>query len=88
MQLNPSKDWKLDAETAATFHKRIGNMVLLGAKDNVNLGNGTFESKRKTLKSSPFTTTQDVGNRDKWDAEEIRNRQTKLVDLAPKVWPL
>lgn len=88
LPLNPSKDWKLDAETAATFHKRIGNMVLLGAKDNANLGNGTFESKRKILKASPFTTTQDVGNQDKWDAEEIRNRQTKLANLAPKVWPL
>lgn len=88
LPLNPSKDWKIDAETAATFHKRIGNMVLLGAKDNVSLGNGLFESKRKTLKDSPFTTTQDVGKRDKWGAEEIRNRQTKLAELAPKVWPI
>jgi hypothetical protein len=88
LPLNPSKEWKIDAETAATFHKRLGNMVLLGAKDNETLGNGIFESKRKTLKDSPFTTTQDVGKRGKWDAEEIRNRQTKLAELAPKVWPL
>lgn len=88
LPLTPSEDWKIDAETAATFHKRIGNMVLLGSKDNVSLGNGSFESKRKTLQESPFTTTQDVGNRKKWDVEEIKNRQAKLAELAPKVWPL
>jgi hypothetical protein len=88
LPLNPSKDWNIDSETAATFHKRIGNMVLLGAKDNVSLGNGPFESKKKTLKDSPFTTTEYVGKRDKWDAEEIRSRQVKLAEIAPKVWPL
>jgi hypothetical protein len=88
LPLNPSPEWKLDAETAATFHRRIGNMVLLGAKDNVALGNGSFESKRRALKDSPFTTTQEVGNRPKWNAEEIRLRQQKLAELAPKVWPL
>jgi hypothetical protein len=88
LPLNPSKDWRIDSETAATFHKRIGNMVLLGAKDNVTLGNGVFDSKKKTLKDSPFTTTQDVGKQDKWDADEIRKRQLKLAEIAPKVWPL
>jgi len=88
LPLNPSKEWKIDAETAATFHKRIGNMVLLGAKDNVILGNGSFASKRKTLKDSPFTTTQDVAKNDKWDSEQIRTRQLTLAALAPKVWPL
>jgi len=61
---------------------------LLPAKENVTLGNGTFESKRPTRLASPFTTTQDVGNSPKWDAEEIRYRQVKLAELAPKVWPL
>ena len=42
LPLTPSDDWKIDKETAAAFHKRIGNMVLLGAKDNVALGNGSF----------------------------------------------
>src|SRR5258705_1461896 len=65
LPLNPSKEWKIDAETAATFHKRIGNMVLLGAKDNVILGNGSFASKRKTLKDSPFTPTRDAAKNDK-----------------------
>ena len=88
LPINPSKEWKVDAETATTFHRRLGNMVLLGAKDNVTLGNGPFETKQKMLQDSPFTTTQEVGRCDKWGAEEIRIRQLKLAELAPKVWPL
>jgi hypothetical protein len=88
LPLNPSADWKIDSETATAFHRRIGNMVLLGTKDNNVLGNGPFSSKQKTLQHSPFTTTQDVGYCDKWDADEIRKRQLRLAALAPKVWPL
>lgn len=51
------------------------------------LGNGSFASKRKTLKESPFRTTREVGKLDKWDADEIRKRQTKLAEIVPKVWP-
>ena len=88
LPINPSKEWSVDAETAAAFHRRLGNMVLLGAKENVTLGNGAFETKRRTLTESPFTTTQEVGRQTKWDSESIRNRQLRLAAIAPKVWPL
>jgi uncharacterized protein DUF262/uncharacterized protein DUF1524 len=88
LPLNPSPEWGVDKETAATFYKRIGNMVLLGAKDNVALGNGTFDTKRPVLQLSPFTTTQDVGGRLDWNADEIKSRQADLAKLAPLVWPL
>lgn len=88
LPLNPSPEWSVDKETAATFYKRIGNMVLLGAKDNVALGNGTFDTKRPVLQQSPFTTTQEVGGRLDWNAEEIKSRQAELAKLAPLVWPL
>lgn len=88
LPLNPSPEWEIDKETAATFYKRIGNMVLLGSKDNVALGNGTFDTKRPVLQQSPFTTTQDVGGRLDWNAEEIKSRQAELAKLAPLVWPL
>jgi hypothetical protein len=88
LPLNPSSEWHVDAETAATFFKRIGNMVLLGSKENVAIGNGPFETKRTVFQQSPFTTTQEVGAQPKWDADEIKARQSKLAELAPKVWPL
>jgi len=88
MPVNPSNGWGMDAETAATYHKRLGNMVLLGAKQNVTLGNGPFETKRKALQQSPFTTTQAVGKHSKWGAEQIKGRQLKMAEIAPIVWPL
>jgi len=88
LPLNPSKDWHVNPETAATFYKRIGNMVLLGSKDNVALGNGSFASKRKIFKDSPFVTTQDVAKNTTWGVDEIQARQLALAALAPKVWPL
>jgi hypothetical protein len=88
LPLNPGPEWHVDPETAAAFFKRIGNMVLLGAKENVAIGNGPFETKRPVLQNSPFDTTQDVGGRLKWDAEEIKQRQAKLAEVAPKVWPI
>jgi hypothetical protein len=88
LPVNPSAGWKIDAETAATYHKRLGNMVLLGAKQNVTLGNGTFDSKRKTLQQSPFKITQEVGKHKGWGPDQIKDRQTKLAALAPKVWPI
>jgi len=88
LPIKPSDEWDINVETAATFHKRLGNMVLLGAKDNVTLGNGSFKSKRKTLQDSPFSLTRDVGLKTKWGPDQIRERQLKLAEIAPKVWPL
>jgi Protein of unknown function (DUF1524) len=88
LPINPSKEWKIDGETAATFHKRLGNMVLLGAKQNVALGNGIFSTKMPILKASPFTTTQYVGNHTQWGPDEIKDRQLKMAEIAPKVWPI
>jgi hypothetical protein len=88
LPLNPTPEWHIDAETAAAFFKRIGNMVLLGAKENVALGNGPFDTKRPVFQQSPFTTTQEVGQELDWDPDAIKARQAKLAELAPKVWPL
>ena len=57
LPVTPSKEWNVDSEAAAAFHKRLGNMVLLGSKQNVALGNDIFEKKKPVLAASPFTTT-------------------------------
>ena len=50
LPVTPSAEWNIDAETASVFHKRLGNMVLLGAKINVALGQKVFKAKRKSLR--------------------------------------
>jgi hypothetical protein len=88
LPVKPSKGWTVDAETAAVFHKRIGNMVLLGAKDNVEIGNEGFSKKKPMLKKSPFGITREVAEYSKWGPDEIKSRQMQLASDVSKVWPL
>lgn len=88
LPVTPSAAWELDAETASVFYKRIGNMVLLGSKDNVELGNKSFEEKKVVLAASPMGITNEVAEYAAWGPEEIKARQIQLAKDAPKVWPL
>ena len=83
---NPDAEWALDPEIAAANYRRLGNMVLLSAEKNSQIGNLKFELKRPVLKDSAFLLTKEVGESEKWGAEEIHARQLKLADLAVKVW--
>jgi len=88
LPVTPSKDWNVDVETLAAFHKRIGNMVLLGSKLNVAVGQNSFTVKRSVFKKSPLATTSEVSSYDVWGPDQIRDRQKQLAASAPKVWPL
>lgn len=88
LPVNPGEGWDIPEEVAAAYYRRIGNMVLLNARKNVELGNKPFSDKRKTFKSSPFVLTSDVATGKKWGPKEIEARQTALAELAPAVWPI
>ena len=88
LPVTPSKDWNIDAETAAAYYKRIGNMVLLRSKDNVDIGNKAFDAKKAVLGESPISITNEVAAYARWGPAEIKARQVDLAKDAPKVWPL
>lgn len=88
MPVNPALEWGISQEIAAAYHKRLGNMVLLNAKQNVEIGNGVFDQKKPILAASPFILTSQVAEFEKWTQLEIEQRQLRLAELAPKVWPL
>jgi Protein of unknown function DUF262/Protein of unknown function (DUF1524) len=88
LPIKPSADWNIPAETAAVFYKRLGNMILLPAKTNVEAGNKSFEDKKPFINKSKLTTTLDVLAYAHWGQAEISERQKKLAEIAPKVWPL
>ena len=82
-----SDDWKgLNPEIAGAYARRIGNLVLLSSKKNSELGNQGFDKKKATLAASEFVLTKQVGETDKWGPDEIDARQSKLADMALKVW--
>jgi hypothetical protein len=63
-------------------------MVLMSAKQNVEMGNKPFVEKRVALSASPFVLTSETAQQDDWGPQQIEARQLRLAKLAPKVWPL
>jgi len=88
LPVTPSADWDIAPDIVASYSKRLGNIVLMKAPDNVKMGNKSFTEKKKVYKASPFRTTQWVSEYKKWGVEEINHRQKRLAELAPKVWPI
>jgi hypothetical protein len=63
-------------------------MVLLRANQNRDAGNASFAEKRAVLKQSGYSVTNEVANYEKWDLEQIRDRQAKMAKIAVKTWTL
>ena len=78
----------IDSDSAAANYKRIGNLVLLQAKKNVQIGNKSFADKKQVLKDSAFLLTSSVAACDNWGVEEIEDRQKTLAKLAVETWPI
>jgi hypothetical protein len=87
LPINPGAKWDVTPDVAEAYYKRLGNMVLLLAKENTKIGNDSFDDKRSAFKQSPFVLTNDVGKSRKWGPDQIAKRQAELAELAPKVWP-
>ena len=83
-----SEGWDIQPEVAATSYRRLGNMVLLGAVDNVKVANNSFSEKRPVYKESPFELTKMVASYETWGPDEIEKQQSEMAKLAPTVWPV
>jgi hypothetical protein len=84
---NPEGKWPgVTEEQAEAYARRLGNLALLSAEKNIELGNEPFEQKRKVLAASEFVLTKLIGDSVTWGPAEIEARQAKLADLAVSVW--
>ncbi|HYH68682.1 MAG TPA: DUF262 domain-containing HNH endonuclease family protein [Urbifossiella sp.] len=86
----PSAGWGHIRPVAAEgAYRRLGNLVLLKAKVNSKIGNGSFEEKRKAITPvATLETTKGVLKHEKWGLEEIDARQAELAQVATRTWPL
>ena len=86
---NPSPAWAVDADTAQTLYRRLGNMALLRATPNSQVGNAEFAEKQKVYKaSSSLSLTKQLLKYKHWGRDEINKRQAMMADLAVATWPL
>ncbi len=65
---------------------RLGNMTLISARLNNDIGNADFAAKKKVYASNCLSITSKVLEADRWTAEEIKNRQNWLASHACKIW--
>ena len=86
LPLNPGPEWEVDEETAQAAQRFLGNMVLLRANQNTELGNTSFDQKRKIYEESSYAVTNQIASYPRWTMEEIRKRQAELAKTAVKTW--
>jgi Protein of unknown function DUF262/Protein of unknown function (DUF1524) len=80
--------WDITLTESQSNYRRLGNMTLLAAKTNSQLGCAPFGQKRKVYADSTFLITQEIADFKEWGPKQIDKRQTDLAALAPFVWPL
>jgi hypothetical protein len=89
LPLKPGSEWpSFDSETAEAYVKRLGNLVLLPAKSNSDLGSADFATKSTVFRQAPYELTRQVGTVPEWTHKRITERQGILANLALKTWPL
>src|SRR5581483_3494030 len=88
LPLNPSKEWKVDDDAARAAQKLLGNMVLIRANQNREIGNLGFDAKRIALGKSGYDLTKQVAKYKTWTRDDIHDRQWYLAKLAVKTWPV
>ena len=89
MPISINDEWKsLKQQDIDAYFSRLGNMALLQADTNSDIGNQSFAKKKKVYKQSAFILTAQIAELDKWDTDTIDKRQKKLAELAVETWAL
>ena len=84
---NPEENWQdVPVDLHRALVKRIGNLALLGAKENAAAGNAPFSKKKASFKKSRFMLTKMISKAKEWGPAAISERQDYLADLAVKAW--
>ena len=85
---NPDDNWgQFDDRQRESFTYRLGNLTLLSASRNRDLGNAAFAEKRSAYSQSEFVISRNLAHEyDTWTVEKIRSRQTWMARQATGVW--
>lgn len=86
-----NESWKVElGEYFEEIHKgylhNIGNLIL--TEFNSEIGNKSFEEKKRKLNSSSLNYRLDVINRNVWNEQSIREHQSNMVNWFLETFPL
>lgn len=85
---NPAEGWEYinDREHEQLVY-RLGNMTIMNAAQNRELGNSGFEIKKTAFAKSQFHITNKIAAENNiWNAERIAARQRWLANQAITIW--
>lgn len=88
LPLTAGPEWGVDSDGAKAAQRMLGNMALLRANQNRDLGTKPFAEKKLIYGESGYLTTQQLAKFDSWGLKEIRKRQALLAKTAVKTWRL
>ena len=71
-----------------SLKSRIGNLTVLAASDNSQLGNVAFVAKKAVFSKSSVTLNREIAKQINWTQKSLENREKRLCDLALKVFGL
>jgi len=86
---NPSDDeWcQFSEQQEEAFTYRLGNMTLLEANHNRDLGHSGYDEKRLTYRKSDFAMTRNLADKyDRWTVEKICANQRWMAKQATSIW--
>ncbi|MCI5139830.1 MAG: HNH endonuclease, partial [Candidatus Electrothrix sp. AR1] len=67
----------------------LGNMTLLSASANRELGNAPYQKKKAAYAQSEFTITQGISRRyDEWSIQAVASRQSWMTSRAATIWKI
>ncbi len=82
----PDNSWSINPKIASKYVNMIGNLALMEAKANSNIGNSSFNDKKLHFSKSAFELTKEICNFASWGTAEIEARQEEMAKLAIKRW--
>ena len=85
---NPGADWDhIDERERDALTHRLGNLTLLEASRNRDLGNVAYDGKRETYRGSQFAITRRLAEEfDDWTPEKIDAHQHWMARQATDIW--
>ncbi len=85
---SPEDGWEaFNDRDLETFVYRLGNMVLLEAGKNKDIGNRPYADKRPVLQQSGMLLTRKLAQENPdWTPERLATWQKQLANLATSVW--
>ena len=86
--LHPDGDWEhFTDDEIDSLGSRLGNMLLLEAKLNRDIGNAAYERKRSAYRDSAYETTRRVAEEyAEWTPSRIDARQQAMAKVATAIW--